>query len=699
MERYLEKVKRCTFSIINRGTGFLISESGLAFTCKHVLNGEETGKLNLRCKLYNLNNRLDASVVYKDSSLDFAIIKINSEKNKFEYLDFESEKNIFHEVDEYPHVVMMGYPWKPKLQQDCSDGSLKDFNYMIEDINDQIFLLVDAEINKYWSGGPVFHTKSKIVIGMIKWQKLIDYKFDNKISIKKKMVTLAIPMGRIIESLSNLQTDNTFVLPIKDNIRSINLDYIQDYPSIIKEKIEAFEEEGVFQNLWSNPYYIFRLCKLNQKGEKYLELIQIDVTSSAWAQDISNDCKKTLGQLLNENSIYSINSVLDFGCGKFTSVNYILKHNKEIVVVDFKEIIERYIYLDIKLKEIHKNPLFKKMEFPKPFLIDKSCYDLVLLIHVLPIMPVFLERLITLSILHEKINRDKYLFWYAMKNPSIYRKRELTKIYSLGDGIWLGNKRFKTFYKYHEPSYVIFILYLSGFVLEKIFNVPATDALLFKRIKTNFLSKILNKINLEELIPCRMKNTANNEFIPKNNEEIEINPYPTEYDLYNIIRRVVLNIKSGEKSTDEDSYKRLCAGIIQYLFSIQLKNMKIDNPAKNGKNISFEIAGKSGFIVKNIAKIGLICMITRNISVKPSDFDVQQIFDQLADKEVKLVIFLCRKLIDRNAIIQIIKEKISGDYCIVLDDNNILKALKIRIEDGLEGINNFFRLKLNESIS
>ncbi len=97
--------------------------------------------------------------------------------------------------------------------------------------------------------------------------------------------------------------------------------------------------------MWKNPYYFFRIKRINRKGREVIEEIKIDVTLSALKKEISPDCKKVLNILIDPDSVYKIRRVLDFGCGKLTSAHYVLKNRKKILtVVDYKEILDKYDY-------------------------------------------------------------------------------------------------------------------------------------------------------------------------------------------------------------------------------------------------------------------------------------------------------------------------------------------------------------------
>lgn len=457
--------------------------------------------------------------------------------------------------------------------------------------------------------------------------------------------------------------------------------------------------------MWENPYYFFRISYIDRFGEKKERELFFNVIQSAMYRDLKKDLIDVLEILLGNDSDYDINSVLDFGCGKLRTVDYILEKGKENTVVDYREIIEKYDYLNEKLERLKDNKFFKEMNFPLPFTEDKTKYDLCLLINVLPIIPVFLERLLILQILYGKIKNEKYLLWYAMHNPTIYRKREKTCAYFFGDGIWIGKGNFKSFYKYNPPEFVTLMMYLSGFRLERIFKVPAVNALLFQRTKYNLFEGIITKDLIEDLIKSEVK-IENGELKSVVNEKIEINPYPEEFNVYNLIKNYLGKIIPGREEGNPNKFKRLIAGIFQYIFFEQLTGMVIEDPIDEGKgliDITFRLSGRNGFFTKLQENYKVMCPIIfiecKNKSDKLASTEYQQIYSRLDNHRGKFGILVCRDKFDENEVLSNLKPKIKkGEYVIVLDDKDILKLLKIRIEDGEDAVNDFFEKKIKELV-
>ncbi len=453
--------------------------------------------------------------------------------------------------------------------------------------------------------------------------------------------------------------------------------------------------------MWENPFYFFRIPYTDQYGEQKLQDFILDVTKSAWSKEISHDLKKVLSILVGRDSDYKINSVLDFGSGKLNSVNYFINKGKNITVVEFKEILEKHSYLKAKIEKLENNKLFSKMDFPKPFINDQSKYDLCLLANVFPYMPVFLERLLVLQVLNEKIANNKYLLWYIMANSTDYRKRERTNKFILGDGMWSRDKeKHKTFYKYHPPYYITLLMHLSGFYFERKLKAPSCDALLFKRTEYNLLKEIITYDSVSKLINYQMV-IENGELKLKTKFAGEINPSIEDFNFFNLIKRCYNNLKPGKK--DANYFKRLTAGVFQFLFFRQLKNMVIEDRIDEGRelvDITFQTTDSEGFFKKlkkrNLydTKSPIIFIECKNIKDKLTNDEYQQIYGRLDDERGKFGVLICRDKKDEKEVFKQTKDRKKQGYVIVLDDKDMLKLFKLRIEEGERAIDEFFEKKI-----
>ena len=456
--------------------------------------------------------------------------------------------------------------------------------------------------------------------------------------------------------------------------------------------------------MWDNPYYFFRIPHTDRVGNRIYKEIIVNVIQSAKYRDPKKDLRNVLDVLIGYDSEYAIKSVLDFGCGKLRTVNFVVNRGKKNVIVDYKDILAKHKYLQDKLKNLEKNKLFTRMNFPLPFINDTSKFDLCLLINVLPIMPVFLERLLVLQILHEKITNKKFLLWYAMSNATVYKKRERTNAYTLGDGMWIGKGKYKTFYKYHPPDFITLLMYLSGFHLERIFKVSSVDALLYRRTHYNLFEGIITRSSIEEIVKSSMV-IENGKITPIVEENVEVNPFPDGFNIYNIIRNIFENLPTGREESYPNFFKRLIAGIFQFIFFKQLMEMEIEDPIDDGQefvDITFQTTGVRGFFTKLQETYKVMCPIIfiecKNKGSKLTNTEYQQLYYRFDDFRGKFGIIVCRDKVDEKDVLSHTKPKIKkGYYVIVLDEKDILKLLKLKLEDGEEAVNVYFERKKSKN--
>lgn len=348
---------------------------------------------------------------------------------------------------------------------------------------------------------------------------------------------------------------------------------------------------------------------------------------------------------------------------------------------------------------------FYLYHLPNPFINDQSKFDLGLIANVIPYMPVFLERLYVLQIFHQKIRQGKFLLWYAIINPSNYRKRQKFNRYNMGDGIWLRKdiKKHQTFYNYHPPDYLNLIMYLSGFHLERTFKISANDSLLFKRTNYNLLIDIITNDLLEKTSKYQMLVKDSN-IKKKSRVKGEINPCPEKFNLFNIIKTYLANIEPGKTTEGHpNKFKRISAGIINYIFFNQLYDMEIEEEIHEGRgliDITFRPTDSDGFF-KSLRKIhNITCPIVfvevKNKKGKLENPEYQQFYDRLGPLRGMFGILVCRDKGDKKEVLKQLRDRKEKGYAVVLDDNDLLNLLKLKLEDGEKPINQYFEKEITK---
>ena len=134
-----------------KGSGFIISSSGIIVTNNHVVNQAKTVSVTL-----SDGSTYPATVLGTDSRTDLAVLKINAGR-PLPYVDLGSSANV--EPGEW--VVAMGNPFG--LGGSVSAGIVSALGRDIGDGPYDRFIQVDAPINEGNSGGPLFDQRGEVI--------------------------------------------------------------------------------------------------------------------------------------------------------------------------------------------------------------------------------------------------------------------------------------------------------------------------------------------------------------------------------------------------------------------------------------------------------------------------------------------------------------------------------------------------------
>ena len=458
------------------------------------------------------------------------------------------------------------------------------------------------------------------------------------------------------------------------------------------------------RKLWKSPIYRFRFPK--NEGSATLTELVFDVTGSAPSfNEVKGTMKTAFDDLLR---LYgkNIGTVMDFGAAKFRNTLYFLKKGKTTSAVEFEEIPEKSEQAKKLLDLCKKQSKFDKFIFPYPFISSTKKYDLVLLVNVLPVMPIFSERLLVLQLLYDKIKLGKYLLWYAQKEGSYKDIREEGK-QLFGDGIWMGvEKRFKTFFKYHQIHEIEEMMNLCGFERIKKFVAPGNDVILYQKTKHNLFSevitakKILSEIKLDESIEDP-KTKQGKKVKKQRNTEIVI-PDPDSLSIETLYAEALLKIPINEKNAEK--YHRLSSQILNRVFRNSLGNMEIKLTMYNGRKIPdtvFTNIAEKGFFKKleNTCKCNYIIVEAKNINKDPANEEFDQLSGRLNDHIGKFGILVCRNIKDKKIVKQRCESYLDKpEYLIALTDDDLIDLLDLRRENDDSGINDFMDQKLRPLI-
>ncbi len=144
------------------GTGFIVDEDGYVITNSHVVNDGEYK--TIRISLYG-GEEVEGKVLWSDSTLDLAVLKIEAEGLKAAELGNSDELKIGS------YAAAIGNPLGLTFERSMSQGIISGQNRTITVSNDSYssgttmegLLQTDAAINSGNSGGPLLNSKGQVV--------------------------------------------------------------------------------------------------------------------------------------------------------------------------------------------------------------------------------------------------------------------------------------------------------------------------------------------------------------------------------------------------------------------------------------------------------------------------------------------------------------------------------------------------------
>ena len=133
------------------GSGFVVDSSGIVITDNHVI-----GDANDIMVIFNDGRKLKAKVVGKDSKVDVAVLKVESDKPLKTVKFGDSDKMRVGDG-----VMAVGNPFG--LGETVTSGIVSARNRNIDSGPYDDFLQTDASINKGNSGGPLFNMQGEVI--------------------------------------------------------------------------------------------------------------------------------------------------------------------------------------------------------------------------------------------------------------------------------------------------------------------------------------------------------------------------------------------------------------------------------------------------------------------------------------------------------------------------------------------------------
>ena len=146
------------------GTGFIVDERGYILTNAHVVNDGDTNSITV--SLYD-GDTAEAEVLYSNSALDLAIIKIDAEGKDL----VVAELGDSDEVNVGSYAAAIGNPLGLAFERSMSQGIISGLNRSITVTNESTggtttmegLIQTDATINDGNSGGPLLNSKGQVI--------------------------------------------------------------------------------------------------------------------------------------------------------------------------------------------------------------------------------------------------------------------------------------------------------------------------------------------------------------------------------------------------------------------------------------------------------------------------------------------------------------------------------------------------------
>ncbi len=194
------------------GSGVLITDNGYILTNQHVAGNKYS---NCYVTLEN-GSTYDGSVVWADSNIDLAIVKISG--NNLNYLELADSDNI-QLADE---VYAIGNPIGIEFQRTVTKGIISGINRTIKIAEEENYMedliQTDATINEGNSGGALVNLNGELVgINTVKITEAEGIGFAVPINIVKPILEKLIENGKFEEAYLGMYGYDKEVIPYLDS--------------------------------------------------------------------------------------------------------------------------------------------------------------------------------------------------------------------------------------------------------------------------------------------------------------------------------------------------------------------------------------------------------------------------------------------------------------------------------------------------
>lgn len=206
------------------GSGVVITDDGYILTNQHVAGNKYSS-----CYVtLDDGNTYDGNVVWSDSNIDLAIVKIN--KGNLEYLDLGDSDTIYLAQE----VYAIGNPLGLEFQKTVTKGIISSLNrtIKIEDEMQNVYMedliQTDATINEGNSGGALINSNGQLIgINSVKISNAEGIGFAVPINIVKPIINKLVSEGKFDEAWLGIYGYDKEAIPYLDaNIEIENGIYV-----------------------------------------------------------------------------------------------------------------------------------------------------------------------------------------------------------------------------------------------------------------------------------------------------------------------------------------------------------------------------------------------------------------------------------------------------------------------------------------
>ena len=141
------------------GSGSIVSKDGYIVTNSHVVSDGDAKEINV---LFNNGDTAPAELVWNDSSLDLAVIKVDSNNKNLKAIDIGDSD----EIGVGDRVVAIGNPLGFQLQSTVTSGIISGLNRSVAfntGVQMDGLMQTDAAINAGNSGGALLNSKGELI--------------------------------------------------------------------------------------------------------------------------------------------------------------------------------------------------------------------------------------------------------------------------------------------------------------------------------------------------------------------------------------------------------------------------------------------------------------------------------------------------------------------------------------------------------